>query len=658
MSSDSELDEFYDAEDATPRQTFVNLKKIQENVNVSDKKLQELEKRRKKLADMRQRMFEDSADNGYQHPSDTDDEMLDDKDQAENDIDSDSSSVGGRKSTDKSTEHPVPPNSEKFSDLSENINSSLPEKVKPNKMIPELVMEDVSENASCLPESDSIVEDIIKETHVCSDDEPDIVKSTKTKTPPNTLAPQRPAATPPIVLSLPKAPPRRKKKEDRNSLEDDGQISSGTSTPGEWDTLSPGLPIPTPTSTVESLTKDLEFSLDLRSALGGGRHINAEDAERNAEILEAVFVKNLDTGEAVALSVAEEKIPSGINPLALHIMRRTKDDGSMTKDDVRRGEAKFKKLLGKILHSEETAVEEEVSCDGKVFKGAIWVMKFSHCGRLLATGGQDSTLRIWVVRSAYNYFELMKQKYADVRVSPAPSHESINTLISESSAGDTLNDADNDDSLAPFMAKPFWTYRGHSADLLDVSWSKNDFILSSSMDKTVRLWHISRRECLCTFQHLIFVITGKFAVAGTYDGKCIFYSTEQLKYYTQVHVRSTRGKNAQGRKITGIEPLLGEDKILVTSNDSRIRLYDLRDLTLSCKYKGCSNNSSQIKAMPKPIHNAVVTAAIFAPNPALLRPNEDEAAAPSKDISDDQGQIIISADFSGAIKVIQNQIKN
>jgi len=63
-----------------------------------------------------------------------------------------------------------------------------------------------------------------------------------------------------------------------------------------------------------------------------------------------------------------------------------------------------------------------------------------------------------------------------------------------------------------------------------------------------------------------------------------------------IHVRSARGKNAQGRKVTGIEPMPGEDKLLVTSNDSRIRLYDLRDLTLSCKYKGYANSSSQIRA--------------------------------------------------------------
>lgn len=185
------------------------------------------------------------------------------------------------------------------------------------------------------------------------------------------------------------------------------------------------------------------------------------------------------------------------------------------------------------------------------------------------------------------------------------------------------------------------------SDLLDVSWSKNYFILSSSMDKTVRLWHISRRECLCCFQHIDFVTAiafhprddryflsgsldgklrlwnipdkkvalwnevdgqtklitaanfcqnGKFAVVGSYDGRCIFYNTDQLKYHTQIHVRSTRGRNKTGRKISGIEPMPGEDKILVTSNDSRVRLYDLRDLNLSCKYKGYINISSQIKA--------------------------------------------------------------
>lgn len=143
---------------------------------------------------------------------------------------------------------------------------------------------------------------------------------------------------------------------------------------------------------------------------------------------------------------------------------------------------------------------------------------------------------------------------------------------------------------------------------------------------------------------------------GSYDGRCIFYHTDQLKYHTQISVRSSRGRNATGRKISGIEPMPGEEKILITSNDSRIRLYDLRDLNISCKYKGYVNTSSQIKASFShdgkyivsgsenrdiyiwktnhdyskfssvrrdrndfweaiKAHNAVVTCAIFAPNP-------------------------------------------
>lgn len=32
---------------------------------------------------------------------------------------------------------------------------------------------------------------------------------------------------------------------------------------------------------------------------------------------------------------------------------------------------------------------------------------------LQATGGQDSVLRIWVLESAYNYFDDMRQKYIE-----------------------------------------------------------------------------------------------------------------------------------------------------------------------------------------------------------------------------------------------------
>lgn len=73
-------------------------------------------------------------------------------------------------------------------------------------------------------------------------------------------------------------------------------------------------------------------------------------------------------------------------------------------------------------------------------------------------------------------------------------------------------------------------------DLLDVSWSKNYFILSSSMDKTVRLWHISRRECLCCFQHIDFVTAiafhprdDRYFLSGSLDGKLRLWNIPDKK---------------------------------------------------------------------------------------------------------------------------------
>jgi len=84
---------------------------------------------------------------------------------------------------------------------------------------------------------------------------------------------------------------------------------------------------------------------------------------------------------------------------------------------------------------------------------------------------------------------------------------------------------------------------------------------------------------------------------------CSFYETEGLKYNTQIHVRSSHGRNAKGSKITGIQAMNfppedqnGDVKLLITSNDSRVRLYNLRDKGLEMKFRGNENTCSQIHA--------------------------------------------------------------
>lgn len=171
------------------------------------------------------------------------------------------------------------------------------------------------------------------------------------------------------------------------------------------------------------------------------------------------------------------------------------------------------------------------------------------------------------------------------------------------------------------------------------------------MDKSVRLWHVTRKECLCIFKHSDFVTSIEFhprddrfflagsldrklrlwsipdknvaywanlpdmitavaftpdgnqSIAGCLNGLCVVFDTDGLKIQSQIHVRSARGKNAKGSKITGIDTMIhpsnsdhGVVKLLVTSNDSRIRLYNFKDRTLEAKFRGNENATSQIHA--------------------------------------------------------------
>jgi hypothetical protein len=99
--------------------------------------------------------------------------------------------------------------------------------------------------------------------------------------------------------------------------------------------------------------------------------------------------------------------------------------------------------------------------------GAVWATEFSKDGRYLAAAGRDMVVRVWAVISTPE-----ERK--------AHEHEED---VSSSGGGERL-------SAPVFMSKPVREFEGHTGEILDLSWSKNNFLLSSSMDKTVRLWHM------------------------------------------------------------------------------------------------------------------------------------------------------------------------
>jgi hypothetical protein len=265
------------------------------------------------------------------------------------------------------------------------------------------------------------------------------------------------------------------------------------------------------------------------SSLASSRHESptrrgSRKLPTDEEVLQTTTIKCLDTGVAIPLSEAER---AGIlNPLSIQIMARNEahEDRQSTSTVVAASKRRFMNFFDKSVRGKDKKKLEEnrnieqataaviddsvkitssskdtpaavkrlqvvqelepEAMDDDVLPGPVWTMKFTNCGRLLATAGQDQVVRVWVRKDSHDAFKKMRQDYTSkITRSRAGSQEDI------------------------FLPVPFNEYRGHTADVLDLSWSHtgNYFLLSSSMDKTVRLWHISRDECLLCFMHEDFV---------------------------------------------------------------------------------------------------------------------------------------------------------
>ncbi|CCF57954.1 hypothetical protein KAFR_0D03060 [Kazachstania africana CBS 2517] len=307
-----------------------------------------------------------------------------------------------------------------------------------------------------------------------------------------------------------------------------------------------------------------------------------------------------------------------------------------------------------------------ISSRADLSQTAIWSTKFSKDGKYMATAGKDGVLRIWkVISSPVERWELD-------RIEKSNNVSMQQTLAKLKQPQKNKNNTESVNLYAPlFRPKPVKVFKEHHYDILDLDWSKNNFILTASMDKTVRLWHVDRKESLKTFVHADFVtgakfhpnddrffitgcldhkcrlwsivdsevsyeydcgdlitsiaispVDGKFTVVGTFNGWIHVLETAGLKHISLFHVKDkkTQGERAKvtasstssspttespeksfkGPRITGIQVVQASakdtTKIVVTSNDSRIRVFDLVSLKLLEFLKGFHSGSSQHEA--------------------------------------------------------------
>ncbi len=316
----------------------------------------------------------------------------------------------------------------------------------------------------------------------------------------------------------------------------------------------------------------------------------------------------------------------------------------------------------------------------KAHDGPIWCTATTKDGKYLATGGADAVIKIWEMGptkdQSNNLVSTLESLWKGMvgEDQSEPNAPPLNTVDSECDPLGT--------EIAFLNPKPLQRFTDHDKDVVDLSWSNTNFLVSASLDKTARLWHPTRPVCLRIFRHVDAVTSvsfnpdedkyflsggfdkklriwnipngrvaewaqatnlitaatydpeGKFIAAGLYDGKVIFYSLDgvKMKYFTQITCKNSGKK--KGKKVTGLTflPELSDDKVtgdkspkrgikaakaaasnyvrnlttmkkkqvkkqlLVTTNDSRLRLVGMNDYCMVRKFKGNLNTRFQIKA--------------------------------------------------------------
>ncbi|XP_071687329.1 uncharacterized protein [Rutidosis leptorrhynchoides] len=284
--------------------------------------------------------------------------------------------------------------------------------------------------------------------------------------------------------------------------------------------------------------------------------------------------------------------------------------------------------------------------------GSIWTMRFSFDGQYLASGGEDKVIHVWEVQEC----DVMSMQSGDEMGSsttpdnrpPIPDNSTTAPEKKKKPKNNKNKSGIPDyvkvpESMFGLSENPVCTFKGHQDDVLDLSWSRSQLLLSSSMDKTVRLWDVETKNCLKQFAHSDYVtciqfnptdddyfisgsldkkirmwsvpsrkvvdwsdlhdmITavcyypdGQGAIVGLHNGNCKPYNTTDCKLEQKDQIELHTKPKAEPKKITGFQfSPSNASEMLVTSADSRVRIMDGPHVIE--KLIGYKNTSSQFSA--------------------------------------------------------------
>ncbi|KAL0344543.1 UNVERIFIED_CONTAM: WD repeat-containing protein 44 [Sesamum radiatum] len=405
--------------------------------------------------------------------------------------------------------------------------------------------------------------------------------------------------------------------------------------------------------TMEEFEKSVGYSPVVKELMGrqnvvskthqDGRKINNHSyfskSFRNSKRKGAAILKNI---KGVATSM------SGLHKEHEHSSHEDHKPAKATTQWVKaRQHGKSYKELTALHMSQEIQAHE----------GSVWTIKFSCDARFLASAGEDKVIHVWEVQECevaptdtssvsgtpvHPMACIGSDRSPRAELTPIPSEKKKKSKIHRKKGNAIPHYVNVPETVFALSEKPVCTFKGHQEDVLDLSWSKSQLLLSSSMDKTVRMWDLETKSCLKMFAHNDYVTCIQFnpvdenyflsgsldgkvriwsipdrhvvdwtdlhemgAIIGSHQGVCRIYSIDDYKMEHRCHfqpkIKAQTKKlpgfqsQPQAKKVTGFQFTPWDpSEVLITSADSRIRIYSGSELIQ--KYRGFRNTNSQISA--------------------------------------------------------------
>jgi WD40 repeat protein len=122
--------------------------------------------------------------------------------------------------------------------------------------------------------------------------------------------------------------------------------------------------------------------------------------------------------------------------------------------------------------------------------------------------------------------------------------------------------------------------------------------LACTFGNSVLVWSICENDLIHTLEFIspptaaAFSPDGRQIAVGCYNGFCFFYGFPGFRYITQFIAGPRRKRKTSNKKITSIV-FVSDAQFLVSTNDSRVRLYSSENFSVIRKYLGHVTQQTQ-----------------------------------------------------------------